>query len=62
MIPVGGGSFGANLGAAVWSHDKGAEGVKADKEGIAAVHRTVDRLVEMTRLLRRQPVSGRSTT
>ena len=34
MIPVGGGSFGANLGAAVWSRDKGAEGVKADEEGM----------------------------
>ena len=52
MIPVGGGAFGANLGAAVWSRDKGAEGVKADEEGLAAVHRVVDRLVEMTRLVR----------
>ncbi len=51
MIPVGGGSFGANLGAAVWSRDKGAEGVKADEEGIAAVHRVVDRLIEVTRLV-----------
>jgi multimeric flavodoxin WrbA len=51
MIPVGGGAFGANLGAAIWSQDKGAEGVKADAEGIAAVHRVVDRLVEVTRLV-----------
>jgi multimeric flavodoxin WrbA len=56
MLPVGGGSFGANLGAAVWSRDKGAEGVKADVEGMAAVHRVVDRLVEVTRLIAgRQP-------
>jgi multimeric flavodoxin WrbA len=51
MIPVGGGSFGANLGAAVWSRDKGAEGVKGDEEGMAAVHRVVDRLVDVTHLL-----------
>ena len=51
MIPVGGGSFGANLGAAVWSRDKGAEGVMADEEGIAAVRRVVDRVVAVTRLL-----------
>ena len=51
MIPVGGGAFGANLGAAVWSRDKGIAGVKADEEGMAAVHRVVDRLVEMTRLV-----------
>ena len=52
MIPVGGGAFGANLGAAVWSRDKGIAGVKADDEGMAAVHRVVDRLVDMARLVR----------
>jgi multimeric flavodoxin WrbA len=52
MIPVGGGAFGANLGAAVWSRDKGIEGVKADDVGMAAVHRVVDRLVEVARLVR----------
>ena len=51
MIPVGGGSFGANLGAAVWSRDKGVEGVKADEEGSAAARRVVDRLVDVARLL-----------
>ncbi|HEY5113214.1 MAG TPA: flavodoxin family protein, partial [Coriobacteriia bacterium] len=51
MIPVGGGSFGANLGAAVWSRDKGVEGVKADAEGSAAAHRVVDRLVDVACLL-----------
>ena len=51
MIPVGGGAFGANLGAAVWSRDKGAEGVKADEDGVAAVHRVVDRMIEVTRLV-----------
>ena len=51
MIPVGGGAFGANLGAAVWSRDKGAEGVKSDEGGISAVHRVVDRLIEVTQLV-----------
>jgi multimeric flavodoxin WrbA len=51
MIPVGGGAFGANLGAAVWSRDKGADGVKADEEGTAAVHHVVDRLIEVTQLV-----------
>lgn len=51
MIPVGGGSFGANLGAAVWSRDKGAEGAQADEEGMASVRRTVDRLIEVARLI-----------
>lgn len=51
MIPVAGGSFGANLGAAVWSHDQGAAGVQADAEGMAAIHRVVDRLVDVTRQL-----------
>lgn len=52
MVPVGGGSFGANLGAALWSRDEGAKGIKADDEGLAASHRVVDRLVRMARLLR----------
>jgi multimeric flavodoxin WrbA len=52
MMPVGGGSFGANLGAALWSKDKGAEGVKADEEGLEAVRRTVDALVRVARRLR----------
>lgn len=55
MHPVGGGAFGANLGAAVWSRDKGAAGVQADEEGLAAIHRVVDRLVKVTRLLARRP-------
>ena len=51
MIPVGGGSFGANLGGAVWSRDKGAEGAADDDEGIRAVRRTVDRLVGVASLI-----------
>ena len=51
MIPVGGGSFGANLGGAVWSRDKGAEGAGEDAEGIKAIRRTVDRLIEVASLI-----------
>jgi len=55
MIPVAGGSFGANLGAAVWSQDKGAAGVQADAEGMTAIHRVVDRLVRVARILKGGP-------
>ncbi len=51
MIPVGGGSFGANLGATLWSKDQGAEGAKTDKEGLASIRRVVDRMVGVVRLL-----------
>ena len=47
MIPVGGGAFGANLGAALWSKDKGAAGVKEDIEGLKSLYKTVDRLMEV---------------
>lgn len=46
-IPVGGGSFGANLGATFWSKDKGAEGVKEDDEGLRSMRKTVDRLIKL---------------
>jgi multimeric flavodoxin WrbA len=52
MIPVGGGAYGANLGAALWSQDEGAAGVAADEVGLAALSRVVDRLVAVTRLVR----------
>ncbi|MGB2843200.1 MAG: flavodoxin family protein [Halobacteriota archaeon] len=47
MVPVGGGAFGANLGATFWSKDKGAEGVKEDEEGLRSLRKTVDRLMEV---------------
>ncbi|MBU2602281.1 MAG: flavodoxin family protein [Actinobacteria bacterium] len=50
MIPVGGGSFGANLGGSLWSRDKGAEGAGADQDGLASVRRCVDRLIEVARV------------
>ncbi len=51
MIPVGGGAFGANLGMTLWSRDKKAEGVKADDEGLKTIHKTVDRLMKVARLI-----------
>jgi len=40
MIPVGGGFFGANLGATFWSKDT-LEGVKSDEEGFRSLKKTV---------------------
>jgi multimeric flavodoxin WrbA len=48
MIPVGGGSFGANLGGTFWSKDKKVEGVKNDEEGLKTMYKTMDRLVQTT--------------
>lgn len=48
MIHVGGGAFGANLGATFWSKDKGAAGVEADKEGLKSLYKTVNRLMEVS--------------
>jgi len=45
VIPVSGGSFGANLGAAFWSKDT-LEGVKEDKEGFRSLKKTVKRFAE----------------
>jgi multimeric flavodoxin WrbA len=51
-IPVGGGSFGANLGGALWSNDKGAQGVKADEEGLKSMRKTINRLMNMVLLFK----------
>jgi multimeric flavodoxin WrbA len=40
VVPVGGGPFGANLGANFWSKDT-LEGVKADEEGFRSLKKTV---------------------
>ena len=42
MAPVGGGFFGANLGATFWSKDT-QEGVKTDEEGFRSLKKTVKR-------------------
>jgi multimeric flavodoxin WrbA len=44
MIPVGGGSFGANLGGTIWSKDKMIKGAKSDKEGLKSINRVVDHI------------------
>lgn len=49
MIPVGGGPFGANLGANFWSKDT-LEGVKADDEGMRGLKKTVKRFSEYIEL------------
>ncbi|MFX1251342.1 MAG: flavodoxin family protein [Promethearchaeota archaeon] len=51
MIPVGGGSFGSNLGGTVWSKDQGAKGAELDKEGWRSIRRTVRRMVKIASLL-----------
>jgi multimeric flavodoxin WrbA len=47
MIPSGGGAFGANLGGSLWSHDKGAEGVSADEEGLRTLRKTTNRFYDL---------------
>lgn len=44
VISTGGGAFGANLGATIWSKDKRAEGAEADKQGLKSLYKTMDRL------------------
>jgi multimeric flavodoxin WrbA len=45
IIPVGGGSFGANLGATFWSKDT-LEGVKTDEEGFRTLKKTTRKFAE----------------
>ena len=44
IFSTGGGAFGANLGATIWSKDKRAEGAEADKRGLKTLYKTMDRL------------------
>lgn len=53
IIPVGGGSFGSNLGGTLWSRDRGAKGAEEDTEGMKTVVKTVDRLISVTSLVYR---------
>jgi len=48
IIPVSGGSFGANLGATFWSKDT-LEGVKKDEEGFRSLKKTVEKFAEFLR-------------
>jgi len=45
IIPISGGSFGANLGATFWSKDT-LEGVKKDEEGFRSLRKTVKKFAE----------------
>lgn len=45
VIPVGGGAFGANLGATFWSKDSLSD-VKKDEEGFRSLNKTLKRFVE----------------
>jgi multimeric flavodoxin WrbA len=45
VIPVGGGAFGANLGATFWSKDT-LRDVKLDEEGFRSLRKTLKRFVE----------------
>lgn len=53
MIPVGGGSFGSNLGGTFWSKDKGAEGVAEDPDGLRSLRRTMKKLMETAQLIKK---------
>ena len=46
MIPVSGGSFGANIGASFWSKDT-LEGVKEDEEGFRSLRKMVKRFAQL---------------
>ncbi len=52
-IPVGGGSFGANLGGTFWSKDRGAEGAKEDVEGLKSMRKTVNRLMKLALMIKK---------
>ena len=46
IIPVSGGSFGANLGTCLWSQDGGAEGVMEDEYGLKTLDMTINNFKE----------------
>lgn len=49
IIPISGGSFGANLGATFWSKDT-LEGVKEDEEGFRSLKKTVKKFAELLKI------------
>ena len=46
IISVSGGAFGANLGASLWSNDKGKTGIEQDGEGLRTIRKVIKRLAE----------------
>jgi multimeric flavodoxin WrbA len=53
MIPIGGGSFGANLGGTFWSKDNGVEGVSEDLEGMKSLRKTLTKLIQATHMVKK---------
>ncbi|HEY9246832.1 MAG TPA: flavodoxin family protein, partial [Candidatus Methanoperedens sp.] len=51
-LPVGGGSFGANLGGTFWSKDRGREGAAEDGEGLKSMRKTVNRLINLALMIK----------
>ncbi|HDD36486.1 MAG TPA: flavodoxin family protein [Archaeoglobus veneficus] len=49
IIPISGGSFGANLGATFWSKNT-LEGVKEDEEGFRSLKKTVKKFAELLKI------------
>jgi len=43
---VSGGSFGANLGASLWTRDLGKEGVEKDEEGLRSIRKVIKKLAD----------------
>jgi multimeric flavodoxin WrbA len=56
MIPVGGGSFGANLGGTFWSQDRMAEGAAEDEEGLRSMRKTANRMVKTLGVVRGEDI------
>ncbi|MBC2699128.1 MAG: flavodoxin family protein [ANME-2 cluster archaeon] len=56
MIPVGGGSFGANLGGTFWSQDRMAEGAAEDEEGLRSMRKTMNRMMKMLGVVRGEDI------
>lgn len=46
IISVSGGAFGANIGASLWTQDKGKAGVEQDEEGLRAIRKVLKRMAE----------------
>ncbi len=62
MIPIGGGSFGANLGGTFWSKDNGAEGVSEDLEGMKSLRKTLKKLIQTTHMVKKAAETSISET
>ncbi len=62
MIPIGGGSFGANLGGTFWSKDSGAEGVSEDLEGMKSLRKTLKKLIQTTHMVKKAAENSISET